>query len=297
MVQRRTVGKTVFDIINYTVLAAIGIACILPMWHVLAASFSQPAKLLAARGTILWPLGNATAEGYRLVFNNTNIATGYGNTLIYVACFTVIGLVGTLIAGYILSRPYFMFKNIIVFIITFTMMFNGGMVPTFIVIRDLHMYDTRWAIILPGAISVFNIIIMRTSIQGIPNSLEESAKLDGAGNMTILFRIFVPLLKATIAVIILYLAVGMWNSWFQAMLYLRNNDLRPLQLILREILIQNDTNKIMQEGGMQNRQDIDQYQRLVQYCTTIVATLPILCIYPFVQRFFVTGVMIGSLKG
>ncbi len=297
MVQRRTVGKTVFDIINYTVLAAIGIACILPMWHVLAASFSQPAKLLAARGTILWPLGNATAEGYRLVFNNTNIATGYGNTLIYVACFTVIGLIGTLIAGYILSRPYFMFKNIIVFIITFTMMFNGGMVPTFIVIRDLHMYDTRWAIILPGAISVFNIIIMRTSIQGIPNSLEESAKLDGAGNMTILFRIFVPLLKATIAVIILYLAVGMWNSWFQAMLYLRNTSLYPLQLILREILIRNDTSKIMQDGGMQNRQDIDQYQRLVQYCTTIVATLPILCIYPFVQRFFVTGVMIGSLKG
>ena len=297
MVQRRTVGKTVFDIINYTVLAAIGIACILPMWHVLAASFSQPAKLLAARGTILWPLGNATAEGYRLVFNNTNIATGYGNTLIYVACFTVIGLIGTLIAGYILSRPYFMFKNIIVFIVTFTMMFNDDMVPTFIVIRDLHMYDTRWAIILPGAISVFNIIIMRTSIQGIPNSLEESAKLDGAGNMTILFRIFVPLLKATIAVIILYLAVGMWNSWFQAMLYLRNTSLYPLQLILREILIRNDTSKIMQDGGMQNRQDIDQYQRLVQYCTTIVATLPILCIYPFVQRFFVTGVMIGSLKG
>ncbi len=297
MVQRRTVGKTVFDIINYTVLAAIGIACILPMWHVLAASFSQPAKLLAARGTILWPLGNATAEGYRLVFNNTNIATGYGNTLIYVVCYTVIGLIGTLIAGYILSRPYFMFKNIIVFIVTFTMMFNGGMVPTFIVIRDLHMYDTRWAIILPGAISVFNIIIMRTSIQGIPNSLEESAKLDGAGNMTILFRIFVPLLKATIAVIILYLAVGMWNSWFQAMLYIRTTELRPLQLVLREILIRNDTTTIMQQGGMDNRQDIDQYQRLVQYCTTIVATLPILCIYPFVQRFFVTGVMIGSLKG
>ncbi len=297
MVQKRTVGKTVFDIINYTFLAFIAIACILPMWHVLMASFSEPAKLLAAKGTILWPLGKATLEGYRLVFMDSNIATGYGNTLIYVACYGSIGLFGTLIAGYILSRSYFMFKNIIVFIITFTMMFNGGMVPTFILIRDLHLYDTRWAIILPGAISVFNIVIMRTSIQAIPDSLEESAKLDGAGNMTILFQILVPLIKATIAVIVLYLVVGMWNSWFQAMLYLRSNELRPLQLVLREILIRNDTTTVMKNAGVQNRQETDLYERLVQFCTTIVATLPILCIYPFVQRYFVTGVMIGSLKG
>lgn len=297
MVQRRTVGKTVFDIINYLLLAFIAVACILPMWHVLMASFSEPGKLLAAKGTVLWPLGNATLEGYRIVFKDKNIATGYGNTLIYVVCYTGIGVVGTLIAGFVLSRTYFMFKNVIVFIITFTMMFNGGMVPTFIVIRNLGMYDTRWAIILPGAISVFNVVIMRTSIQGIPDSLEESAKLDGAGNMTILFKIFVPLIKATIAVIILFMAVGMWNSWFQAMLYLRNQELRPLQLVLREILIRNDTSTMMQNAGMQNRQEIDQYERLVQYTTTIVATAPILCIYPFVQRFFVTGVMIGSLKG
>ena len=297
MVQKRTVGKTIFDIINYTLLAAIALACVIPMWHVLSASFSDPSKLLAAKGTIFWPLGNATAEGYRLVFNDTNIATGYGNTLIYVFCYTVIGVVGTIIAGYILSRPYFMFKNVIVFIVTFTMMFNGGMIPTFIVIRDLGLYNTRWAMILPGCLSVFNIVIMRTSIQGIPMSLEESAKLDGAGNMTILFQIFVPLIKATIAVIVLYLAVGMWNNWFSAMLYIRDNELRPLQLILREILIRNDTSSMMQASKMGTRQEIDQYERLVQYFTTIVATATILCIFPFVQRYFVTGVMIGSLKG
>jgi len=163
------------------------------------------------------------------------------------------------------------------------------------VIRDLGWIDTRIALIVPGCMSVFNIVIMRTSIQGIPDSLEESAKLDGAGNMTILFKIIMPLVKATVAVLILFMSVGQWNSWFNAMIYLKTRSLFPLQLILREILIQNDTSKIMTGSDAVSQMDL--YKPLVQYCTTIVATLPILAVYPFVQKYFVTGVMIGSLKG
>ena len=295
MVQKKTVGKVIFDIINYIILAAIAFICVLPLWHVLMASLSDPTHLARNEGVIFWPLGEATLHGYSLVFRNPNIATGYGNTLIYVTLNTLLGIVTTAIAGYILSRKYFVFKSFLVFFVTFTMMFNGGLIPTYMVVRDLGWIDKRVALIVPGCMSVFNIVIMRTSIQAIPDSLEESAKLDGAGNMTILFKIILPLVKATMAVLILFMAVAQWNSWFNAMIYIKTRRLFPLQLILREILIQNDVSQIT--SGTEAVNQMDLYKPLVQYCTTIVATAPILCIYPFVQKYFVTGVMIGSLKG
>ncbi len=295
MVQKTTVGKVIFDIINYIIMAGIAFICVLPLWHVLMASLSDPTHLARNEGVIFWPLGEATLKGYSLVFKNPNIATGYGNTLIYVTCNTLLGIVTTAIAGYILSRKYFVFKSFLVFFVTFTMMFNGGLIPTYMVIRDLGWIDHRVALIVPGCMSVFNIVIMRTSIQAIPDSLEESAKLDGAGNMTILFKIILPLAKATMAVLILFMAVAQWNSWFNAMIYIKTRRFYPLQLILREILIQNDVSQIT--SGTEAVNQMDLYKPLVQYCTTIVATAPILCIYPFVQKYFVTGVMIGSLKG
>lgn len=178
-------------------------------------------------------------------------------------------------------------------IISFTMLFNGGMIPTYMVVRDLHMLDTRWAMLIPSALNVFYIIIMRTSIQTIPDSLEESATIDGAGELTIMFKIILPLSKATFAVILLFIAVAKWNEWFPALLYLSDNSRYPLQMFLRDILIK-------QTDFTSSSDALDQtqlYKVLVKYCVIVVSTLPILCVYPFVQKYFVTGVMIGSVKG
>ena len=197
-------------------------------------------------------------------------------------------------SGYVLSRKQLLLKNQMMFFLAFTMMFNGVMIPFYMVVRNLGMLDTRWALIIPGCVNVFNIIIMRTSMAEIPDSLEEAARIDGAGNMTIMMKIVVPLSKATIAVVVLFYAVGQWNSWFNASIFLQDRSLYPLQLILRDILIQNDSSQ-MNRSDLENNMAI--YKDLIKYCTTVIATLPILCIYPFVQKYFVKGVMIGSVKG
>ena len=180
------------------------------------------------------------------------------------------------------------------FFLTFTMMFNGGMIPFYMVVRSMGMLDTRWALIIPGCANVFNIIIMRTSMAEIPEALEEAARIDGAGSLTIMTKIIIPLSKATIAVVVLFYAVAQWNAWFNASIFLQDRSLYPLQLILRDILIKNETVQ-MSRTDLENNLAI--YKELVKYCTTVVATLPILCIYPFVQKYFVKGVMIGSVKG
>lgn len=295
MVQGKTAGKYVFDLLNGFILIGIAAACLLPLIHVLFSSFSDPASLARNEGVVLWPLGNPTIKGYELVFKNPNIIVGYGNTIFYVITATLFGTILSSMAGYILSRKGLLWRGPLMFFVTFTMMFSGGLIPFYMIVRNLGWIDHRIALIVPGILSVFNIIIMRTSFQGIPDSLEESAKLDGAGHLTILFKIILPLSKAVVAVIILFIAVSQWNSWFFAMIFLQTRTLFPLQLILREILVQNDVSKIF--IGSEAIAQMDLYKPLVQYCTTIVATAPILFIYPFVQKYFVTGVMIGSLKG
>ena len=204
----------------------------------------------------------------------------------------------TLIVGYVLSRKRFRYRNVLAGFITFTMLFHGGMIPTYMVVRNLQLLDTYWAMLLPGAMSVFNTIIMRTSLQEIPDSLEESARIDGAGEFTILFKILLPLCKATFAVIILFIAVGKWNEWFPALLYLNKEDKYPLQMILRDILINLTTiNNGAEISADAANEQMQLYKVLMRYCLIVVSTLPILCIYPFVQKYFVNGVMIGSLKG
>lgn len=204
----------------------------------------------------------------------------------------------TLIAGYVLSRKRFRYRNVLAGFITFTMLFHGGMIPTYMVVRNLQLLDTYWAMLLPGAMSVFNTIIMRTSLQEIPDSLEESARIDGAGEFTILFKILLPLCKATFAVIILFIAVGKWNEWFPALLYLNKEDKYPLQMILRDILINLTTiNNGAEISADAANEQMQLYKVLMRYCSIVVSTLPILCIYPFVQKYFVQGVMIGSVKG
>ncbi|MCL2319138.1 MAG: carbohydrate ABC transporter permease, partial [Treponema sp.] len=222
---------------------------------------------------------------------NENILSGYLNTIYYVVAGTFINVMLSCFGAYALSRSQFMFKRTITIAIVFTMYFSGGLIPNFLLVKAIGIYNTRWAILLPGAIATWNLIVMKTSFQAIPASLEESAKIDGANDFTILFRIFLPVAKATIAVMTLFYGVAHWNSWFNAMIYLQDRGKYPLSLFLREILIANSTS-----GNVNPDADVFFLDEVIKYATIIVSTLPILAAYPFAQRYFMTGVMLGSLK-
>ena len=183
------------------------------------------------------------------------------------------------------------------FLITFTMFFNGGLIPYYLTVSRLGLIDSRWAMILPTAINTFNLIIMRTSMRQIPDELEESALLDGAGPFTVMVRIVLPLSSATVAVIVLFYAVSIWNSWFSASIFLRDRKLFPLQLVLKEILVSNDTTKVINTSTDTTGRTTDIYKPLVKYCTITAATLPVLFLYPFAQKYFIKGMLIGSIKG
>lgn len=234
-------------------------------------------------------------RGYELVLQNKQILGGYVNTIIYVVGTTLLGTTLTIIGGFVLSRKTKLQVPFILIII-FTMMFNGGLIPSYMVNRTLGLINNRWAILIPGVINAFYIIIMKSSFEQLPASYEESAKLDGASPMTVMFRILLPLVKATTAVVAMFIIVQQWNSWFPASIYLtKRRDLWPLQLIMREILVQNDTARILTASDAINKADM--VSNLVKYCVTIVGTLPVLCVYPFAQKYFVKGVTLGGVKG
>lgn len=291
---KRTTGEKVFAIFNTILLLTFAAICILPIWHVFMSSISDPLKISAASGLIFKPLGEATLGGYKLVLNNNSILNSYMNTLIYVTAATTFGTCFTILAAYVLSRKDLYFKSPIMFMITFTMIFNGGLMPTYIVVRNLKMLDTRWSLIIPGAVSAYNVIIMRTSFAEIPDSLSEAAIIDGAGHFRILTQVIIPVSKAIIAVIVLFYGIQHWNAWFNASIYLRNRDLYPLQLTLREIVLLSTEQSIVAE---QDASDIEIYRPLIKYATIMISIIPMMAIYPFIQKYFVTGVMIGSIKG
>jgi putative aldouronate transport system permease protein len=271
-------------------------ACVAPLWHVLMASISNPRMLFASSGILWLPTGSPTLQGYGLVFRNDNIIRGYLNTFFYVGACTVLGTALTLIAGFVLSRPRLKLGVPFTLMILFTMMFSGGLIPSYMVNRALGLVNNPLGVILPGVINGFFIIIMRSAFAQLPASYEESAKLDGAGPVTIMVRILAPLVKATIAVVVMNIVVFQWNSWFQASIYLaRRRDLWPLQLFMREILVRNDTNRFI--TGTDAAKAADNVANLVKHCVTIVGTLPILCVYPFAQKYFVKGVTLGGIKG
>lgn len=294
--RKLTKGEKIFNICNVIFLSVVMLVTIYPFLYVIFASFSEPSRLMQQRGLLLAPLG-FTLKGYEMVFDNPSIISGYANTIIYVVVGTFVNLVATALAAYGLSRKDVYWSKYIMMMITFTMFFSGGMIPTYLLMKDLHLLNTRWVLILPGAISVYNLIIMKTSFQSIPASLEEAAKIDGANEFVILWKIILPLSKATLAVMTLFYAVGHWNSWFSAMIYIRDRALYPLQLILREILILNDTSNMQTITDQSQLSDFNQYKTLVQYCTIMVATGPILLVYPFLQKYFVKGVLVGGVKG
>lgn len=294
---KKTPSRIVFEVINTLIMIGLAAVCLAPIIHVVVASVSDPTLLTQNNGLLLWPLSDAThpltLQGYKIVFNNNSIIRGYANTIFYVGVGTFISIIFSVICAYCVSRKKTMWLKYLMIMVTTTMFFHGGMIPTYLVIKTLGMINTRWAMLIPQAISVYNMIIIRTSFVSLPASLEESAQLDGAGHFTILFKIILPLTKATLAVICLFYAVTNWNQYFQALIYLTKRPLYPLQVILREILIESNDSSLDYGGGT----GLDKYKTLVEYCVIVVATLPILCIYPFVQKYFVTGVMIGSIKG
>ncbi|HAN44860.1 MAG TPA: sugar ABC transporter permease, partial [Ruminococcaceae bacterium] len=261
--------------------------------YVLAASLSDPFKLMAFDGILLKPLG-FNIQSYKAVAQNPNILVGYKNTIIIVVAGTAVNILMTLLAAYGLSRKNLGFKRAITVMIIITMYFSGGLIPTYLNIRQLGMYDSLLSLIIPGAISTTNMIILRTAISGVPSSLEESAKLDGASHLQILFRIILPLVMPTIAVLILYYGVGHWNSWFSAAIYLKSREKFPLQLFLREMIINSSMDAMMLNTQLDDKASISE---TIKYAVIIVSTVPILLLYPFLQKYFVKGVMVGSLKG
>ena len=289
---KASLGSRLFDVFNVAVMSGLVIVILIPLLHVVCASFSDPASYVRYEG-LMWHPVDFCLDAYKAVMRNKNILTGYLNTIFIVTVGTTISIIFTLIAAYCLSRKNVMWNNILMVGIVFSMYFNGGMIPFYLVVKGVGLNNSIWALIIPPAISTYNLIIMRTAMASVPDSLEESAKLDGANHWTILWKIMVPLVKPTIAVICLYYAVTNWNSWFNAMLFIRDKADYPLQLILREILLQNDTSAMAAGAGA----DEDLISETIQFATIVVATVPILAIYPFVQKYFVKGVMIGAVKG
>ncbi|MDD2441213.1 MAG: carbohydrate ABC transporter permease [Eubacteriales bacterium] len=290
---KRSLGGFLFDHANVLFLLGLMLVTLYPLVHVLFASVSAPSLLISHQGLLLLPLGFELGS-YGLVFKNPMIVRGYLNTMIIVLAGTTTNLVMTSLGAYVLSRRDVLWKKLMMMVIVFTMFFSGGIIPTYLLVRNLEMTNTLYALFIPTAISTYNLIIMRTAFMGVPYSLEESARIDGAKDFTILFRIMIPLSLPVIAVMVLFYGVGHWNSWFSAMIYLRKRELYPLQLILREILISSDTTQMMTDVGGMDKEPVGQ---TVKYATIIVATLPVLSIYPFLQKYFVKGIMIGALKG
>ena len=286
-------GERIFDVINVMLMLGLIVVTLYPFIYIVFASLSDSNMMMAHSGLLLKPLG-FNLESYKAVFKNDNIITGYSNTLAVLTVGVTVNLFMTFLGAYVLSRKDLVIKKPMMIFIIITMFLSGGMIPNYNLVTGLGIDNTYWALILPGAISTFNLIIMRTNFEGIPESLCESARINGAGDMTLLFKIILPLSLPIIAVIGLYYAVGIWNAWFNAMLYIRDRDLYPLQLFLREILIEN------QAGEMANSADTGDAQAVtetIKYAVIMVATLPILVLYPFLQKYFVKGTMAGAVKG
>lgn len=284
-------GERVFNVFNIIVMVFMIFICAYPFWYVICASFSNADSLIIHDGMLWLPI-DFDLLAYERVLADKQVWIGYGNTIIYVVFGTIINIVMTVMCAYFVSRKQDIpGKKLIMLMVVFTMYFQGGMIPSFLNIQDLGLYNTRWAILLPGAISTFNMVIMRTAMQSIDVSLEESAQLDGASQFTILFKIMVPLTKATIAVLVLYYGVGHWNAWFNAMIYLEDRNLHPLQLYLRQVLIMNDV------SATTDGNDSPMLGESIRYANIVVATVPVLLMYPFLQKYFVKGMMVGAVKG
>ena len=281
-------------ITGYILLGLFVVAIVIPMFYIIVASFMDPV-MLQNKG-ITFDFSKWTTTAYERVISNPQIWIGFKNAVIYSVVFTIVSVFITLLAAYPMSRSDFKGKKIFNTIFIITMFFGGGLIPTYLLISDLGLLDSMWAVILPGAFSVWNMIIARTYYQGIPTELREAADVDGANEMVYFFKILLPVCTPVIAVRALWQFVGMWNSYFDAMIYLNDSAKQPLQLVLRSILIQNQPESGM-ISDMQSTAARAQLAELLKYATIIVSSLPLLVMYPFFQKYFDAGIMAGSIKG
>ena len=285
--------RTFYAIVN-AIVGVFMLIVLIPLVNIVASSFSSPGAVSSGK-VLFWPV-EFSLDGYKTVFQNKMIGTAYFNTFFYTIVGTMINLAMTMMAAYALARKNLPYKGFFMFLFTFTMLFSGGTIPNYMLIVNLKLYDTRWAMLLPGAISVYNMIIARTFIQNIPNELYEAASIDGCSDARYFFTMVIPLSVTLLSVLTLYYAVAHWNSYFDAFLYLTNRKLYPLQIVLREILIANsiNANEVVDYLTMSAKQGMAD---LLKFSLIIVSSLPVLVLYPFVKKYFLKGVMIGALKG
>lgn len=290
-----SVGDKTLTISVILITALFALVVFIPLWNIVVSSFSDVNAVLGGRVS-LWPV-DFSLDGYKAVLSNKDVGTGYLNTLAYTVIGTIVNISVTMICAYPLTRRELPFRGLIMFLFTFTMFFGGGLIASYLNISNLHMINTFWVMILPGAMSVYNMVLARTFIQSsIPNDLMEAARIDGCSYTRYFFKIVLPLSPAILAVLALNYAVGHWNSYFSALIYLRDRSRFPLQLFLREILIANtiDDSLLVDPESNEIRQGLAD---VLKYALIVISTLPVLCFYPFAQRYFMQGIMIGSLKG
>ena len=292
MKKKNSNSFSIFNLFNICILSILALLCIYPIWYVLMASLSNGNLIMQHSGLLLLPI-KPNIAAYIAVFKNKMILSGYLNTIKILIISLILQITMTSIGAYFFSRERVLFKKPLMFMITLTMFISGGMIPFYQNLRSLHLMNSHWGLILPFMISTYNMIILKTSFESIPKSLSEAARIDGAGHIRILFSIVLPLSKPVLAVMLLYYGVGVWNGWFWASTILTDRAMYPLQVILREILLSNDTS-IMTQGVSSG--DLEAVGATIRYATVIVATLPILCAYPFLQKYFTKGIMIGAVK-
>lgn len=292
---RESHGDRLFLLGIYLFLTVVLIVVLFPLIFIISSSFSSPQAVVSGK-VWLFPV-DVTLEGYKAVFRNPQIVSGYLNSLYYAAIGTTVNVALTVMLAYPLARKTFYGRNFIMVLLVITMMFEGGLIPYYLVVKNLHLLDTRWAMILPGAMAVFQVIVARTFFQTtIPDEIAEAAELDGCSDIRFITSMVIPLSKPILAVLTLMYAVGHWNAYFDALIFLKSSDLFPLQIVLRNILILNsiDPTMVSNVDQMLAQQGL---KDLLKYSLIVVASAPVLIIYPFVQKHFVKGVMIGSLKG
>ena len=291
---RRQRKDVVFDVILYTICALLLVVILYPLWFIIIASFSDPSAV-AGGHVWLWPVG-FTLEGYQELLRQPQVWLGYRNTIAYTVVGTLIGLAVNIPAAYALSRKDLWGRKVLMGLYVFTMFFSGGLIPIFLTVQQAGLYNTFWVLVLPFSVSAYNIIVARTFFEtSLPPDLWDAAQIDGCGNLRFFFTMALPLSKAVISVIALWTAVGQWNSYFNALIYIRDENLYPLQLIMRNILITNQNFAALGTG--EAAMIAMRRANLVRYAMIIVATVPIMCVYPFIQKYFDQGVMIGAVKG
>ena len=297
MVKDRSASSVILDIVIHVSLLLLLIVTVFPILHVAAISFSSSSAI--NRGIVTFYPRELNLDAYRKVWEAGTVPNSFKNSVIYTAVGTAINLTFTILMAYPLSKKGLPLKKLYMSMIIVTMFFGGGLIPNFLLVNNLGLYDTMWALILPGTISTWNLVVMRTFFQNIPGEIEESAYLDGANDMQILYKIVLPLSKASIATIGLFYAVGHWNSWFNALIYFKSNSKYPLQLVLREIVIQGQmARELAEQGETAAWEEMGMVSvESIKYATLFISIIPMLIVYPFVQKYFVKGVMIGSLKG